>query len=101
MLPEALRLLRVFHELKQVELAEKLQISNSHISEIENGNRTPSLDVLEKYSVFFKIPMSSIMFFAEKLDDAKNKKGAYVGVKTAISKKVIQFLKVIEENTGR
>lgn len=62
MLHDALRLLRVFHDLKQKELAEKLAISNSHISEIEKGNRTPSLDVIKKYADYFKIPVSSVLF---------------------------------------
>ena len=70
MLSEALRLIRVFHDLKQVEAAEKLGISKSHLSEIERGMKTPSLEVIERYSKQFGIPMSSIMFFSENIEKA-------------------------------
>ena len=42
MINEALRLIRVFHDLKQFELADRLKVSKSHISEIESGNWLPS-----------------------------------------------------------
>ncbi len=71
MINEALRLIRVFHDMKQYELAERLKVSKSHISEIENGNKTPSLELIEKYSVEFRIPVSAIMFFAEEIPNAK------------------------------
>ncbi len=99
MLSETLRLLRVFHDIKQNELAEKIEISKSYISELENGNRTPSLEVIQKYSDFFKIPISSIMFFSENLEDAKNKKSMGVRAKSAIATKVIKFLQLVEERT--
>lgn len=35
MLSEALRLIRVFHDMKQTELAQRLGISKSYLSEIE------------------------------------------------------------------
>ena len=37
MLSEALRLIRVFHDLKQTELADRLGVSKSYLSEIESG----------------------------------------------------------------
>jgi len=61
----SLKLIRQFHRLKQKELALKLDISTSHLSEIEGGQKTPSLDLLEKYSRVFNLPTSSIMMFAE------------------------------------
>ena len=97
MLSEALRLLRVFHEMKQGQLAQKLEISTSYVSEIENGNRSPSLEVIQKYSDLFKIPVSSIMFFSEQIDDAKTIKNTAQKSKKAIATKVISFLKTIEE----
>lgn len=71
MINEALRLIRVFHDLKQFELADRLKVSKSHISEIESGSKTPSLDLIEKYSIEFRIPVSAIMFFAEQIPNAK------------------------------
>ncbi|MEO0785427.1 MAG: helix-turn-helix transcriptional regulator [Pseudomonadota bacterium] len=96
MISEALRLLRVFHDLKQRELAAKLGISTSHVSELEKGNRTPSLEVIQKYAAVFRIPVSSIMFFSESISDAQSGSRASGNAKSAIASKVISFLQLIE-----
>lgn len=100
MLSETLRLLRVFHDMKQNELAERLEVSKSYISEIENNNRNPSMDVIQRYADTFKVPVSSIMFFAENLDDAKNQRGAAAKAKSAIASKIVGFLKLVEDRTS-
>jgi transcriptional regulator with XRE-family HTH domain len=92
MVNEALRLIRVFHDLKQFELAERLKVSKSHISEIEGGHKTPSLELIEKYSVEFRIPVSAIMFFAEEIPNAKRGEKA----RTKIASSVIDLLSFIE-----
>lgn len=92
MINEALRLIRVFHDLKQVELAQKLGISKSHLSEIEKGVKTPSLDLIERYAVAFNLPVSSIMFFAEELPLAR----AGDRVRSKIANKVIDILRFVE-----
>ena len=65
MIHRALRLLRVYHNLKQKDLAVKLEISASHLSEIEKGTKGVSVEMLEKYSEVFRLPVSSIALFAE------------------------------------
>lgn len=92
MIHEALRLIRVFHDLKQVELAEKLGVSKSHISEIEKGNKSPSLDLIQRYATEFQIPVSSIMFFAEELPKAKSGDK----IRSKIAGKVIDILRFVE-----
>lgn len=99
MLHEALRLLRVFHDMKQGELADKLEISRSHISEIENSNKTPSLDVIEKYAAEFRVPVSSIMFFAENVSNPNGRKTRLSKAKGVIATKIISFLQTIEDRT--
>jgi transcriptional regulator with XRE-family HTH domain len=59
---------RLQRALTQAELAEKLELSKSFISELEAGNRKPSIDVLEKYAGFFRMPLSSLVLFSEQLD---------------------------------
>lgn len=100
MLHEALRLLRVFHDMRQGELAERLGISRSHISEIENDNKKPSIDVIEKYAIEFKIPVSSIMFFAENVENPDQRKNQLAKAKGVIATKIISFLQTIEERTS-
>lgn len=69
MLHKALRLIRQFHNIKQVELAERIGISKSYLSELESGKKVISLDVLNKYSEAFDIPVSSLVFFSESIDN--------------------------------
>lgn len=94
MLNRALRLLRTYHQLKQVELAQRLGISNSYLSELEKGEKTPGLDLLEKYAEVFKMPVSSILLFSETLDD-----GHKVGsrLKFAAADKILRLLEWLEE----
>ncbi|MEE3719925.1 helix-turn-helix transcriptional regulator [Tumidithrix elongata RA019] len=96
MLNKALRLMRVFHDLSQKDLAEKLGISKSYLSEIESGKKTLTLDLLNRYSEIFDIPPSSIMFFSESLNnDLKTEK-----LRTFISSKVLNLLNFIKERSA-
>ena len=96
MLPEALRLIRVFHDMKQQELARRLSLSKSYISELESGKKVPSMEVIQKYSGEFRIPASSILFFSESLENPSKAKL----VKSAIAEKVLQFLQFVEAKTA-
>lgn len=71
LLNEALKQIRLFHQKKQVELAFELDISKSYLSEIEANKKTVSLELLEKYSVAFSVPVSSLLLFSENLEAAK------------------------------
>lgn len=69
-LNKTLRLIRLFHDLKQKELASRLGISTSHLSEIESAKKTPTIDLLNRYAQVFEVPVSSIVFLAENLDSS-------------------------------
>ena len=99
MLNEALRLLRTFHDLKQVDLAERLGVGRSYISELESGTKTPSMDVLKRYSENFNVPVSSIMFFAENVENSEGRANRIAKAKGAIATKIIRFLQAIEERS--
>jgi len=71
MLNEALKQIRLFHQLKQVELAKKLDISKSYLSEIESGRKSVSMDLLHKYAEVFSVPASSLLLFSENIEAAK------------------------------
>lgn len=96
MISEALRLIRVFHDLKQFELAEKLDVSKSYISEIENGVKAPSLEILRRYAQEFNIPVSSIVFFAEEIPTAR----AGDRIRSKIADKVIDILRFVERKAN-
>ncbi|MBT9160597.1 MAG: hypothetical protein DDT26_01884 [Dehalococcoidia bacterium] len=65
MLNEALRLVRVFHDLNKTQTADRVRLSKSYITELERGDKKVTMEVLEKYADGFSIPLSSLMFFAE------------------------------------
>lgn len=97
MLNEALRLIRVFHDVSQKDMAGRLQIAPSYLSEIEKGKKEPTLLLLKRYSEEFNIPMSSILFFSEHMED-----GVAAGrLRTAISGKVLKLLDFIAARSGR
>lgn len=97
MLHKALRLMRVFHDMNQTELAQKLEISKSHLSGIESGDKKPSLELLTRYAEVFEVPLSSVMFFAEHLDDDDAKEKA----RTFVASKVLAMMDFIAERSGR
>ena len=72
MISRALRLVRSFHRLKQTDLADKLEISKSYLSEIESGVKSPSMELLAKYSKIFGIPVSTLLLFSERLNEKKS-----------------------------
>ena len=68
MINEALRLVRLYWGLSQVDLSKQLELSQSMISGIERGTKSVTLEVLERYSTGLGIRMSQLMFFAEQIE---------------------------------
>ena len=99
MMRNALRLIRVYHDMTRSEVAEHVGISKSYVSELENGNRKVTLDVLEKYSKAFNIPVSSLMLFAERVDDGgfAEKSRGYVADKVV---KMLDWIDTITSEEG-
>ena len=69
-LSEALRILRLFHDLSQIEAARALDISPPYLSQLESGQKTASLDVIRKYASVFEVPASSIFLLSERIQEA-------------------------------
>lgn len=99
MLSEALRLIRVFHDVKQFDLARQLGVSSSYLSEIERGKKTPKMDLIQRYSERFDMPMSHILFFSENLNSGQETTAATSKARGVIAGKVIDFLRFVEERT--
>jgi len=96
MFGQALKLLRRYQGLNQSALAKKLGVSRSYISELESGNKTPSLDLLSRYADIFNIPISSLVFFAEALQDKEKLSSRSEKAKGVIAKKIIALLTVLD-----
>lgn len=96
MFGQALKLLRRYQGLNQMTLAKKLGVSRSYVSELESGNRTPSFDLLSRYAEVFNIPVSSLVFFAEALQDTARLPSRLERAKGVIAKKVITLLTLLD-----
>lgn len=92
MLNEALRLVRAYHDLSQSELCIQLGVSNSYLSEIESGKKQPTLEMLNRYSEHFGLPVSSLLFFSENLHNA----GITSNLRVGAAKKVLGLLQWVE-----
>lgn len=68
---EVLMRLRKIYGYKAVEMSKHLGISPSYLSEIENGKKQPSLDLLKKYAQLFEIRLSSLILLAESYEEAE------------------------------
>lgn len=96
MYDRALKLIRQYHRLSQVELADQLDLSNSFISELESGAKKPSVEILERYAVQFHIPVSSLLLFAEQID----KRDLVSATRTYTANKVLKMLEWLEQTTA-
>src|SRR3546814_16550136 len=89
MLGEAVRLIRVYHDLKQKQVAERLDISTSYLSEIEKGHKTPSLELIQRYSDTFGLPVSS----TPRVEEG----GASDRTRTFVAGKMVGLLQFLDE----
>ena len=94
MLHRALRLLRTYHQLKQTELADRLGISNSYLSEIEKGVKPPNIELLDAYASHFKMPVSSILLFSEAIGEPRKPS---TRIRVAAADKILRLLEWIDE----
>lgn len=100
MISEALRLVRVYHDLNQSEAAERVGLSKSYVSELEKGHKKPTLEVLEKYASAFDLPLSSLLLFAENAEQGGRREGArrFIAAKTL---KMLDWVAAVSEDKER
>jgi len=65
---EALRLLRLYCGFSQAEMAKRLSVAQSLVSDIEGGRKNVTMDLLESYSEAVGVRMSQLLFFAEEIE---------------------------------
>lgn len=93
MINKALKLIRQYHNINQTQLASKLSISTSYISELESGKKEPSIEILQRYAQHFNVPLSSLVVFSETLEGTQNISKA----RAFISKKMLKILEWIAD----
>ena len=90
---ETLKLLRIFYGYKSVDMAKKLNISQSFLSEIENNKKNPTLDLLNQYSKILNIKVSTIVLLSESLENDQSTKKDIKHKWAGMGKKVLKILK--------
>ena len=94
MIGETLRLLRVFNDYTMTEMSQKVGLSQSYISELENGKKQPSLEVIEKYATVFDMKPSTVLLFSETLEiDQVNNQDK----KQRVARAGMRLLKILEK----
>lgn len=69
---KSFRVIRAAYNLQQAELAERIGISASQLSLIENGKRQPSLRVISNLGTVTGVPTSLITLLASNPDEMEN-----------------------------
>ena len=64
-LGNVLKLLRIAREMSTKDLATKMNVSSTYISEVEANNKKPSLEMLSRYSDALEVSKSTILYFDE------------------------------------
>jgi transcriptional regulator with XRE-family HTH domain len=91
-LGRALKLVRSYHDLSQIDLAGRLGISRSYLSEVEAGRKTPSMDLLSQYSQELSVPLSTLMLVSEGFEA-----GTVTGrMKKSATDKALRFLEWVD-----
>lgn len=71
MLGNTLKRLRGIYGYSAKEMSELLGISSSYLSEIENGKKKVSMNLLDRYSELFGLRVSTLVRFSEDYEDAE------------------------------
>lgn len=82
MLNENIRVLRTSHNLSQVELAHKLGVSKQCVSNWENDNVQPSIEMLVKIAKYFNVTTDCLLDLTSEntvsLDGLSDRQAAHI-----------------------
>lgn len=91
MLGETLKRLRGIYGYSAQELSECLGISKSYLSEIENGKKKASVELLQRYADLFGLRPSTLLRFSEDYEDAYNNNAAQAFITSLMSKLINSY----------
>lgn len=79
---EVLRELRVYHDYKQKDISDYLNITSQAYSNYENNKRTPDIDTMYKIARFYNITLDKLISyrFTRQFEDSRNYGTLYRGV---------------------
>lgn len=94
-LGENIRRLRNSHEWTQVYLADCLEITTSFLNMIESGKRGMSLDLIEKISDLFGVPVASLFIDVMESSSGKNylRNAELNSLETKLTRQITKLIK--------
>lgn len=69
---KAIKEVRKKTRLNQQEFCNRIKITQTYLSQIENGKKTPSLDILQKIAIAVEIPLGILFWFSIEEVDVKS-----------------------------
>jgi len=92
-LPAAIKEIRQKKGMKQYEAADGIGITQTYMSQIESGQKVPSVEVLQKLAKFYKTPIAIMLWFSlDEKDIAKNKLNAYRELRPVVDSMINNFI---------
>lgn len=80
-------------QLNQGEFADRIGVTQAYMSQIENGNKMPSMDVLQNISTFLDTPLPIMFWFGvEVYDISEDKREYFQFLKPSIDKLIQSIL---------
>ncbi|PKP20474.1 MAG: transcriptional regulator [Bacteroidetes bacterium HGW-Bacteroidetes-21] len=84
--------LRKQKKLSQIDIHKKTGISQTYISQIESGERIPTIETLQKISVALDIPLPVISFLSLDVNSiSEDKRKAYEMIERPIKRMIEEF----------
>ena len=79
---EVLRELRIYHDYKQKDISDFLNITSQAYSNYENNKRTPDIDTMYKIARFYNITLDKLISYryTRQFEDSRNYGTLYRGV---------------------
>ena len=91
-LGSALKEIRVRRGKTQIEVVEKVGLSQTYLSQIENGFKEPSPEMLRSLCKFYKMPVVAVVWMAtESTDIPFKKRGAFIEIAPSVNELIESF----------
>lgn len=94
---DALRVIRKANDYSLRRLAREISIDVSYLSRVENGQQTPNLELLRKYSETLGISLATIMLFAEGLQVPSAEEKKLSVLKENAAKAVMKLMVIMDK----
>ena len=65
---DAIRALRILHDLRQKEFAERVGMAKSYLCQLEKGKKMPSFLMMKQISGSFGIPIHHFIILSDEID---------------------------------